>query len=419
MSLCTGKSYRIYSFFKKNIMKNIRGLLLIILSISLAVFFYQCEDSLGFDTEIPYAEIELRGNGNGNGNGNGGGGGHVDDNYGNNLSFPVIFAKGNKLLRGAPAMVPILDGEWYYVWGSDPAEPTDIVNSCLPLLDEFNEPVGVACADGSMPWGDAIPTKAFAQNDLYNEWQAYNLEYTDNTPVNINYIDWGDNLESVDWTINSQVRTEVILYKILSQNQLRYSMRHISGWGANEMHGLETDLENNASIIPHDQASVFTENARLTIQKLNVERTDPLVENLIWDSEFYKWIEDEGVEEDLINDPIYNSVVKESGDGKENYDAEINIKGKLIYGYTWNVRKNNEGAGDYRITFSMDDSYGPNAENNTFFLEGITSIQLPEEEIELLSSSEPSGASAVIDFDNNLTYIDVRIVSKNKGNGKS
>ena len=38
----------------------------------------------------------------------------------------------------------------------------------------------------------------------------------------------------------------------------------------------------------------------------------------------------------------------------EVYSAEINVKGKVIYGYNWNTRVLSDGPGYYRITFSMD-----------------------------------------------------------------
>ncbi len=49
--------------------------------------------------------------------------------------------------------------------------------------------------------------------------------------------------------------------------------------------------------------------------------------------------------------PDFNKRVYEEGDGPGYYNAEINVKGRIIYGYTWNVRQLNEGAGDYRHHF--------------------------------------------------------------------
>jgi len=112
-------------------------------------------------------------------------------------------------------------------------------------------------------------------------------------------------------------------------------------------------------------------------------------------------------------------VINDAGDGPGFYNAEVNVKGKVIYGYTWNVRKDNEDAGYYRITFSFDNE----TNLNTFFVDGITDILLPiEEPEEIIALSEEDGETskggfAIIDYDNNLTYMDILIIGKTTGNG--
>ena len=58
---------------------------------------------------------------------------------------------------------------------------------------------------------------------------------------------------------------------------------------------------------------------------------------------------------------------------------------------------------------------------NTFFVDGFTEIMVPlEEEGEAQAYAEEStggGATAVLDFENNLTYIDVRILERGGGGG--
>ena len=46
---------------------------------------------------------------------------------------------------------------------------------------------------------------------------------------------------------------------------------------------------------------------------------------------------------------VYNA-----GDGPGYYSAEINVKGKVIYGMLWDLKKAGDGPGTYRITFSFD-----------------------------------------------------------------
>lgn len=369
-----------------------------------------------------------KGGGGGSGGGGGIGGGRPggdessDATAGNNLSFPVIWAEGvTKTLPGFPGMTPLLNGEFWYHWGTDADDnplsgPPDPDN---PAYVDNGEPGTV---DSNLFAADLGAVKAYLQKDPGNTWQAYS-EDGSGAPVYVDDIDWGDNLESVDWYTRSQVRTEVVLYKDLATPMLEYQMRHVSGWGIDEVHGLATNLSDEPLLGPGTQATVFSPHARLTIQKLYVDRDNSNLDTLEW-SPGEGWIDPLSSSYDLINDdPLFNGAVHEAGDGPGYYNAEINVKGKIIYGYTWNVRKLNEGAGDYRITFSFDELTGLGTTLNTFL--DNAEILLPEEEEEeaAIAVAEADdggvegGATAVIDFGNNLTYIDVRILERSGGGG--
>ena len=308
-------------------MKTYRVLFASIFSLMLAMCFIQCnQDQFTIDNDEALIETRAK----------------PPTTTGNNLSFPVIWSDNTQLtLRGTPEMEPQLEGEWWYVWGDDPIDPNSDVFSCPP--DPENETL---CADGSIPGSENL-VKAYLQKDEGNVWQAgnvpgnYQMTYVDS-------IDWGDNLESVDWTTRSQIRTEVVLYKMVSSMQ-EYVMKHVDAWGTDEVHGIAVDLEGNVMEGPGNRATVYTDNARLTIQKLNVD-PDLIQEDMLEWVSGVGWHETPEVEVDLINPPILNSAIYEGGA----YSAEVNVKGKIIYGYTWNVRKNNEGEGYYRITFSFD-----------------------------------------------------------------
>ncbi len=350
----------------------------------------------------------------------------------NNLSFPVIWTEGvSKSLPGIPDMTPVITGQWWYWWGTDEAgNPL----SCPP------DPDNSAYCDDNIPnmssWlppGDGW-VRAYLQKDPGNVWQAENQPYQLSAPLIVDWIDWGDNLESVDWYIRSMVRTEVVLYQDLSQPMREYQMRHLSGWGIDEVHGLAVDHANEVLLGSGTQATLYSPCARLTIQKLLINRDDPQIDGLEWDTLAHRWVVSDPSTQ-LINDPIFTKAVYESGDGPGYYAAEINVKGKIIYGYTWNVRQLNEGAGDYRITFSFDGSFdettcGVDDLNNpvylqTFFDENAgTRIMVPEEEATVVTTSiesdsdDSGGAIANIDSFNNLTYIDVRIKDRNSGGRK-
>ena len=342
---------------------------------------------------------------------------------GNNLSYPVIWAEGvQKVLSGTPGMDPLLTGEWWYWWGTEGVDPDIVPLSCAPDTEDT-----YYCEDGdddlsTLPtevpgegYEDAL-VKAYLQKDTGNIWQAESADWSD-APVDIDWIDWGDNLESVDWYTRSQVRTEVVLFQDLNPSMSEYEMRHTSGWGINEVHGLAASLSDVAMAGSGTRATVYSNCARLTIQKLLVDRDDIQLADLIWEPG-QGWTEPELYPEDLINPHIFNGSVHEGGDGPGYYSAEINVKGRIIYGYTWNVKNMNEGAGDYRLTFSFDTTCGA-VGLNTFFTDGVTQILVPLEEVVTASTEEEPGGGAVgvLDFDNNLTYIDVRILERSGGGG--
>ena len=89
---------------------------------------------------------------------------------------------------------------------------------------------------------------------------------------------------------------------------------------------------------------------------------------------------------------------------------------EVVYGYTWGVRQLNDGAGDYRITFSLDGT-NCNQTLNTGFAMGETFIIVPEEEEEVVIAAEPAGEGGIsyLDAANNLTYIDIHILTKSGG----
>ena len=347
------------------------------------------------------------------------------ESAGNNLSYPVIWSDGASLaLRGARWDPPTKNGVYYLVWGEDPIDPQATLNSCLPNAN------GDACEDGSTPWGTDLYWRSYVQKDPLNEWQAFNYNGALDGLWVIDSLDWGDNLESVDWTIRSQVRTEVVLYEGIafddvvfppeqSPFQNQYAMRHAFGWGITEVHGLQTTSDDVLVPLTEDNpATVYTPNARLTIQKINVESRDEIPADnsgLTWDPQVNGWVGG-----DLFNPPLFNEAVWEKdSDGPGGYSAEVNVKGKVIFGYTWNVRDMNQDIGYYRITFSFDD-FNTATSLNTEINE-TTTIMLPPVEGDVTTSAEDEGgdtggAIAKVDGLNKLTYIDV-LIRKNRGAG--
>jgi len=354
----------------------------------------------------------------------------------NNLSFPVIWSDGvSKTLRDNYETVNLSGAMWYW-WGTDDDGNPE---SCLADPDDQLYCNGdAASTNGPAPCEnhqDSDCVAVFQQQDSNSDWQAESADWSD-APVYVTWIDWGDNLESVDWYTRSKVRVEMVLIQNLDDSKLQYGMRHLEGWGIDELWGLATEVVWDPDgdgdfddaeygkvpeVLDGYQATVYSSCARLTIQKLSKPRDDTTL-SLNWNPNAGEW---DGDVTDGDDPALLNKVVWESGDGHGYYSAEINVKGKVIYGYTWDVKNLNDktgvpltATGDYRITFSLDGVNCPVA-LNTFF--DAARILVPAEEVTAVAEEgeDPGGgAVGVIDVTNNLTYIDVRILEPRSGKDK-
>ena len=119
----------------------------------------------------------------------------------------------------------------------------------------------------------------------------------------------------------------------------------------------------------------------------------------------------------------FNVVLKEGSGRMVTTTADAthfcNVKGKVIYGYTWKVRTLNQGEGYYRLTFSFDEE-GPGAailntdiDGDTKFVEDLVPTTLSED-----GEEERGGTPkiAIVD-DKGITYMDILITPKIKGGG--
>jgi hypothetical protein len=293
-------------------------------------------------------------------------GGQEEETAGNCLSFPVIWGEGSLPLRGSFGVVEL--GGAY--------TPIEGVN-----------------------W--------YWQRELLNSWQAESKTWIDGQgALPVTWIDWGDNLESQDWKATSKVRVETVLYKDLDGTahplMTGYEMLYLFGSGQTEMWG------SNGNPYVCTQATVYSDHARLTIQRINPEAS------LEWDPVTGAWF-GLGV---LSTD--FNGGAWETEDGPGGYSAEINLPGKVIYGFNWDVLAMSDGiAGTYRITFSLDPAADHGTGNLQTDFDAATQIKLSETQEEaavLLAKASgggggrpPAGGKAFIDPDKNITWIDVKI----------
>lgn len=315
--------------------------------------------------------------------------------------YAVLFLTAVVLLlagceQATMPLEPLLDDS-----GDSPVrahEETATNHLSLPVIWSDAHPLalpgtfGAERFEGSYTEIDGVPW--YHQRDEDNEWQAESVDWS-GTPVDVTYVDWGDNLESRDWNTTSKVRVEVVLYQDLAVPLRGYEMAYVSGQGVTEVWGT------NGAQYDSYEATVYSHNARLVIQKLPFPPDKCL---LNWDSSNARWRGDAG-------EPLFNGGVWMDADGPGYYSAEINVGGKVIYGYNWDVKKNGEGAGHYRITFALDPVNG-HIPLNTFFQ--TTQVKLADD----AADGGSGGGAAVVDHANNLTYIDVKIVSRS-GGGKN
>jgi hypothetical protein len=308
---------------------------------------------------------------------------------------------------------------------------------------EYNETDGYILLDP--PGKKSNGAKAdviYLQQQENNIWQAESLNATaENLEVHVDLINWGDNLEAVSWNEYSVLRTEVVLFQNLSKNtdfppMQGFKMDWLFGRGMGELWGTNTKMYDS------DIATVYSGCARWTIQKLDdsdyeIENTGDIKGNLSldWNATIGEWEGD-------ISETYFNGAVWDAGDGPGNYSAEINVGGKVIYGYNWFVRDIDNAPGFYRLTFSLDSLNCP-VTLNTFFtgdtlieefeiVEEVTGVTVADEidstgdgtgdnsedndpndgEVSNNPGNLIPGGIARINSTNNLTYMDIQILEK-------
>ena len=149
-----------------------------------------------------------------------------DEEGGNNLSLPVIWADGvEKILRGIPGEGnETSDGDYWWFW-IETIDGNEVEMTCHPAEGD--------CLDPLPPEAVLV----YPQRDPNNTWQADSklLDPAEDPPVDVTFVDWGDNLEAKDWYYKSIIRTETILYQDISASPFvpmtGYEMIWLEGLG--------------------------------------------------------------------------------------------------------------------------------------------------------------------------------------------
>lgn len=272
---------------------------------------------------------------------------------GNNLSFPVITADGFALAAiSSSTFSEIYDGPY-----------TNLSDEEKALL------VG-------QDW--------YAQKTEGNLWQAEFVQNPIGSDVAVYGVDWGDNIEAVNPVIGRPFRVEITLYHHPVETMNGYTMQLLAFPSSpNEVQGTNGDTYESAF------ATIVSPKPLMNIQYLGTVATTSL-----------SWSDGKWVSGDVALPATALA-----------FASELNVGGKYIYGASKGGWKPVE-SGIYRLTF-----YAP--ESDISFAEAVvgnygdwTVIVEDGEEVE---EDETGAAQPVVDSENNLTYVDVTVVSKRDG----
>lgn len=345
------------------------------------------------------------------GQGKGGGGGHTET-VGNNLSYPASFTGTLPVLRGVSGTYTLTGafGETFS-YGCDREQKigtsTYANTSCIGENGNYLLPAECTVCSG-------LPLfRMYWQKDT-SEWQAGSQGNVG--PREVAFVNWGDNLETGQWNERSVVRVETTpFYDFGSANAgatLRgFQMWHVSGQGPSEMWGVRaTDTD---PAVPFVYDSLYTI-IHTTAARLNLTKLAPLPAGGSCGSP--------PVPPTLNPTPTWslNSWTGYCSAADLPYTTELNIGGKWVYGYNWQMRNMplagclTDKTGWWRLTFYNPTgsvvfnkpvpTTEPGAPAN--YYPSPTAAIAPQEE-------ETARYKPVVDPVNKLTYIDICI---NPGN---
>lgn len=276
-------------------------------------------------------------------------GGGEEETQGNNVSFPVIAVDGFSV----PAIIETL--------------------FTVPYVGEYPglTPDQVVLIEATGPW--------YPQKTEGNVWQA---QVTAQASESVTFINWGDNIESVNPKLRRPFRLEVTLFKVLDVPMTAYTMAELEyPSSANELQGTNTTTYDS----PY--ATVISMQPKLVVQYLGTT----LPTDFTWDGT--KW--------------TGYTVIPVS------FAPELNVGGKYIYGASeggWKPDK----VGYYRITFYIPTGSGID-------LSGACIDNYPPADPVcggITTEADEGGvATPVVDPANNLTYVDIQVVGGGGGGG--
>ena len=340
----------------------------------------------------------------------------------NNLSYPAIEIAGAAGAVSAFFTVATdagLLGQSFSYGCPDPAYPATAEFPNFSCVNEagnvFYTPeqctlVGMPCA-GQLP--EALD-RIYWQKQTANDWSSDTI--TAANGVDVTHVDWGDNLESQTWWTTAAIRVETTTFGLgrIDPNQRGLQMWHVSGKGQTELWGVRARASDSAPFVYEaDYAILHTMEARLNIAKMSgPSPACPPAQNALPPPAEGTWTVPtgwSGARLTLRDIP---------------YTPELNIGGRYVHGYNWQLRNDNVPAdpgksGWWRLTFystvnAVKFSGGtltvaPAAVEAFPSLLGITAAAAAEADTGPLYQPK-------VNADYNLSYIDI-CISEAKGGG--
>lgn len=370
----------------------------------------------------------------------------------NNLSVPAVHTVDTPILPVWNVPGGTLNES--YSFGCD--IPESVGNFSYPNTSCVDYTTGLfltaeACTAVGGPCAGYAVDRIYWQKVDINDWWAESQGPV--TPVTAAYLDWGDNLESVSWSERSIIRVETTPWaSLLPWNPtpydptletceeaairqaldpelvclLGYQMWHAFGQGPTELWGVRATLDTYP--VPYAYLSPFavihTSGAHINIAKLEAEaETCPTAPGGTPPTGFY-W-------DDSLTPPQWQALVAEDDDPcllrDTTFTSELNVGGRYVYGYNWTLKRDAlptecsdwAKSGWWRLTYYTEDG-------DVFFdpanpvvepLAAPPSVPAAPGVMTLEADEEGALYVPVIDYADNLTYIDICIEPKTGGGG--
>jgi hypothetical protein len=383
-----------------------------------------------------------------------------EESAGNRLSYPALLVPGISIEPFFMVEEGVLGDTYSYgCEGTETLEQFEYPN--ISCVDDLAEPTVYYTAEQCMAVGGKCEGKpvdrVYWQKEELNDWsaQATGVSDLESLPVTVRLVDWGDSIEVVNWNESSVLRVETQPFADLAQDalaelpepplgetqtQVGFAMWHVSGQGITEQWGVRVTEVAGEQGLPYVYASPYAiinaGTAELYLSKLFREAAD--------DPDYACPQMGGDTPPVYPADYPFAGRVFTAGEGWSSacnlpvvaYTLEQSVSGKFVHGYNWRMRELTnplpladcgdttwQKTGWWRLTFVPNgDADRMELDANALTAAPELPVAEPSDMFSLLaeeSEDDTEGTlyAPVVSADDNLTYIDICIVKKEKGGG--